>query len=94
MNKWTPSSGYPLSGNEMLMCLEPSRQMHIMNIVNYEVSKERAIKLTSERSSTSLKCSSVVSIDSSTGAHFSLLNIVINSVYNVSYLHYIVMYLD
>ena len=94
MNKWTPSSGYLLSGNEMLMCLEPSRQMHIINIVNYEASKERVIKLTSERSSTSLKCSSVVSIDPSTGPHFSLLNIVINKVYNVSCLHYIVMYLD
>ena len=94
MDKRTPSSGYPLSGKEILMCLEPSRQMHIMNIVNYEVSKERVIKLTSERSSTSLKCSSVVSIDSSTGPHFSLLNIVINKVYNVLYLHYIVMYFD
>ena len=76
------------------MCLEPSRLMDIMNIVNSEVLKERVIKFTSERSSTSLKCSSVVSIDSSTGPHFSLLNIVINKVYNVSYLHYNIMCLD
>ena len=73
MNKWTPSSWYPLSGKEILMCLEPSRLMDIINIVNSEVSKERVIKLTSERSSISLKCSSVVSIDSSTGPHFHYL---------------------
>ena len=39
IDNWTPSSGYPLSKKEILICLEPSRQMHIMNIFNYEVSK-------------------------------------------------------
>ena len=73
MDKRTLSSRYPLSGKEILMCLEPSRLMDIMNIVNSKVLKERVIKFTSERSSTSLKCSLVVSIESSTGPHFSLL---------------------
>ena len=53
INKWTPLSGHPLSEKEKLMCLEPSRQIHIMNIVSYEVLKERVIKLTSERCSMS-----------------------------------------
>ena len=70
IDKWTPSSGYPLSEKEILMCLEPSRQIRIMNTVNYEFSKERVIKFTSERCSMSFKCSSVVSIDSSSGPHF------------------------
>ena len=69
-DKWTPLNGYPLSEKEMLMSLEPSKQMHITNIVNYEVSNKRVIKVISERSSMSFKCSSVVSIDSSTGSHF------------------------
>ena len=69
-DKWTPLGGYPLSEKEMLMSLEPSKQMHITNIVNYEVSNKRVMKVISERSSMSFKCSSVVSIDSSTGVHF------------------------
>ena len=69
-NKWTPLGGYSLFEKEMLISLEPSKQMYITNIVNYEVSNKRVIKVISERSSMSFKCSSVVSIDSSTGAHF------------------------
>ena len=47
-HKWTPIGGSPLFEKEMLISLKPSKQMYITNIVNFEVSNKRVMKVISE----------------------------------------------
>ena len=70
MEEWTPSIGSPLCEKEMLMCLGPSKEIRIFQSVNHEVSRGRVIKFTSESTSTSSTCSSIIAIYSSSGLHF------------------------
>ena len=72
--EWTPSIGSLLPEKEILMCLGPSKEIHILKSVNHEVSRKRVIKFTSESNATPSTCSSIVANHSSSGLHFGNIN--------------------
>ena len=70
MPEWIPSSGPPLSLSEEMMRDGPTRAIETFNTYHHRVSKCKLVKFSSLEHSTSLTCSSVISIPLSHGKVF------------------------
>ena len=70
MPEWIPSSGPPLSQSEKMMRDGPTRAIETFNTYHHRVSKYKLVKFSSQECSTSLTCSSVISIHLSHGKMF------------------------